>query len=497
MQAPVQRRVAGLALGAVAGVLWLGGVAQATPYAAGTPVLASTPPTSPFSGCTADDVASQSGSNAPNSEVEPRSAINPTDPANIVALYQQDRWTNGGARGLVSSVSHDGGVSWHRVVLPGITLCSGGPYQRASDPWVSFSPDGTLYAVSLVFNDANLINGVDVSRSTDQGESWSPPVPLIQDTAGEDKESVTADPTSSSRVYAVWDRFTTPSPSSLSYREPTWFSRTTNGGATWSPPRAIYDPGNLSGTIGNIVLVEPNGTLVDGFNLFTDRKNHPGVPASAVAVLRSFDHGATWEKKATVIGSEDGEVVTDPDTGAPVRAGELPDFAVDPRSGALYAVWEQLSFGQDEDVPSVNAIAFSQSTDGGATWSTPIKINQTPTNIPIQDQQAFTPTVQAAADGTVGVSYYDFRNNTAAPGATTDLWLAHCHADCASPASWASETHVAGPFDEEQAPDAGGYFLGDYMGMTTSGNVFQPFFIQAQSKAANNPTDAFFNTVGP
>ena len=78
------------------------------------------------------------------------------------------------------------------------------------------------------------------------------------------------------------------------------------------------------------------------------------------------------------------------------------------------------------------------------------------------------------------MSYYDFRANTPAPGADTDVWLVRCSSGCTSAAQW-SETQVAGPFDMEQAPDAGGLFVGDYEGMTTSGTAFQPFFIQAVS----------------
>jgi hypothetical protein len=154
----------------------------------------------------------------------------------------------------------------------------------------------------------------------------------------------------------------------------------------------------------------------------------------------------------------------------------------------VYAVWE------DDSLTGIDAIMFSQSTDGGFTWSSPVKINETPTTIPPGDQQAFTPTVKVAANGTVGVTYYDFRSNTPAPGLPTDYWLVRCTSACTSAGNW-SETHVAGPFDEEQAADAGGYFLGDYEGLTTSGNVFQPFFVQAVSRAAGNPSDVFFTTV--
>jgi hypothetical protein len=84
--------------------------------------------------------------------------------------------------------------------------------------------------------------------------------------------------------------------------------------------------------------------------------------------------------------------------------------------------------------------------------------------------------------GTLAVSYYDFRNNTADGGATTptDAWVVHCHAateDCTSSSSWDEETRTTdAPFDSRQAPVAGGFFLGDYEGLGTDGTSFFPFF---------------------
>jgi hypothetical protein len=158
-----------------------------------------------------------------------------------------------------------------------------------------------------------------------------------------------------------------------------------------------------------------------------------------------------------------------------VRAGEsLPDIAVDPRNGTLYAVWDDGRFNGR----AYDEIVFSQSTDGGLTWSEPIKVNQTPSTIPVGNRQAFTPSVHVAADGTVGVTYYDFRSNTPAAGLDTDAWLVHCHASCTNPANW-SETHLAGPFNLEQAPVARGLFVGDYEGLASIGNDFLAFFAQA------------------
>jgi hypothetical protein len=440
----------------------------------------------------------------PNAEPEPRADINPTNPLNIVGAYHEDRWgAIGGNRGLVSSATHDGGATWNKVVVPGITKCSGGIFDRASDPWVSFAPNGKLYGIWLSFDVFDNHNGVLVSTSTNGGDSWSAPVPLIvDDTNGNDKQSITADPYNANNVYAVWDRFLSP-PSlhandqarfhARSYVQQIFFSRTTNGGASWEPARVIYNPGTQAFTIGSIINVLPNAThdLVDGFAQGATQGGK--FRSASVAVIRSTDHGVTWSKKAIIVAPLDLTFPGpfDPDTGEPIRSGGLPDFTVDSASGRLYAVWED-----DTGQPGIDEILFSQSSDGGFSWSAPVKINKTPTNIPAGNQQAFTPTVKVASDGTVGVTYYDLRNNTPASGLPTDYWLVHCHGTCTDPANW-SESHVAGPFDEEQAAFSRGYFVGDYEGMVTIGRTFGPFFGQAVSRALNNPSDVYYTTLSP
>jgi len=123
-----------------------------------------------------------------------------------------------------------------------------------------------------------------------------------------------------------------------------------------------------------------------------------------------------------------------------------------------------------------------------------IQINQAP------ETQAFTPSIAVAADGTVGVTYYDFRNNTSAAGLPTDYWFVHCHPatqDGTNAASWASETHVVGPFDIETALDARGLFVGDYEGLDHAGNSFIAFFAQANDGNLANRTDIFYAKLSP
>jgi hypothetical protein len=430
----------------------------------------------PFATCTVDNVAAQSGRNYAATEVEPWIDVNPANRANIAAIWQQDRWSDGGSRGLVAGITFDGGATWKSVVIPKGSRCSDGAYDRTSDPWLSFAPNGDLYAISLALSHDLAVSAILVNKSVDGGLTWSNPKTLIDDTNPDtfnDKQSITADPTNPSYVYAVWDRSRLsiekkgPLRARLSVaaaRSDIMFSRSTNGGASWEPARAIYRPTSAEWSVGNQIVVLPNGTLVDITEFFKGTKDY-------VAVLRSTDQGATWSPPA-LFAQQRPVRVRDPQTGNSIRAGEgLPEIAVDPVNGRLYAVWADSRFSGGY----IDEIALSTSVDGGLTWTRPIKVNRTPTSIPLLNRQAFTPSVEVASNGTVAVTYYDFRNNTAGAGLPTDYWLVHCHSSCTNRGNW-SETHVTGPFNIKRAPVARGYFLGDYQGLATVGRGFRALF---------------------
>ncbi|HEX5701103.1 MAG TPA: sialidase family protein, partial [Rubrobacter sp.] len=174
----------------------------------------------------------------------------------------------------------------------------------------------------------------------------------------------------------------------------------------------------------------------------------------------------------------------------------IPDIAVDPNSGQLYAVWQDKRFDDGQH----DSIALSTSTDGGLTWTPAVKVNKTPTDIPTGNQQAFTPAVDVAEDGTVSVTYYDFRNNTDDPDTLpTDYWAVHCHTapmvDCSKDSQYGNEIRLTDTsFDMETAPVARGYFVGDYEGLANDGADFAPFFSQTH---AGDPASVFFRRVGP
>jgi hypothetical protein len=462
---------------------------------------------SPFADCDTSGFYLPGETDYVNSEIEAAVAVNPTDSSNIIGAYRQDTFSFGRARGLVAGVSHDGGQTWS-ATFPSFSICAGGnvtnggDFQRASDVSVSFSPNGTAYFSSTTVNFVGTADtAVRVSTSPDGGDHWSEPVTLVRDLSdvapfyNHGRSWITADPLDSNYVYVTWQRSRKPglahSPSAehtFAFRSDTMFARSTDGGQTWEDPRAIVRYRDNSGTFFNQLEVLPDGTLVVVF----DNLQGAGCDLSGgtskgcdIKAIRSTDRGDTWSDPIEVA-PERAIPAVDPDTGRPIQVAiGRPDTAVDlnpssPGYGNIYATWAD-RVGSPKKTP-YSTVVFTESTDGGLTWSPLARVNQSPVGV-----DAFTPAVAVASDGTVAITYYDFRYNTPDPGVPTDFWMIQCQAgsDCAQPSMWA-ETHVAGSFDFERAPVVSRLTLGSYTGLTSDGTTFLPFFNQTtESDQAN------------
>src|SRR6266699_713052 len=200
-------------------------VTSSTAVAATTPVLITGP--SPYAACSQSD-NSLTGRTYLNAEVEPQAAVHGRTETTIA-----------------------------------LDACSANTQQalsnmfRASDPWVSIGPDGIAYASALSFNITvpNNANAVVAARSTDGGATWDhiQPIPgAYFQTADNstDKNATTADPTKNKTAYTVWDTLILPTdnpddnPQAQAYTGPAFFSKTTDGGKTWSQAKVIIDTGN-------------------------------------------------------------------------------------------------------------------------------------------------------------------------------------------------------------------------------------------------------------
>jgi hypothetical protein len=193
--------------------------------------------------------------------------------------------------------------------MPGLTKAVGGIYDRASDPVVAFGADGSAYVSSLVF-DVTCPTAVAVSRSTDGGATFGPPV-LAQHSntcaVSDDKNWLVTDTQPNSpffgRIYQFWTEFLANGTSPQVVR---WSD---DQGTTWSGTHMV-DPKDFAQN--SQPFVQPDGVVTDTY-LFAGHKLGNGtrqgfiLPAGTAAgsgvsiVARtSFDGGATWAKPAVV-----------------------------------------------------------------------------------------------------------------------------------------------------------------------------------------------------
>ncbi len=417
-----------------------------------------------------------------NSETEPYLAVNPTNPDNMIAAWHQDRWSTGAAQGLGAAYTQDGGMTWNPVSIP-FTRCSGalpgsaGDYGRASDPWVSFGPDGTAHYMALVADNTPNRNGMAVARSSDGGATWTEPQIIKahpgKDAVGaslfNDKNSITADPFDPDLVYATWTLFRNGVTSLV-------VARSTNGGERWGPPIPIATFGTVSPAEvaffrqGAQIVVLPDGTLVNAFyRILFDQRNV--VVTFEQALFRSSDSGKHWDRMDIAVDEFVPAGAFDPEFGIPVRdASQIPDIAVDDSTGALYMTWQQANS------EGLVEVVVSRSGDGGFTWSTPIRVSSQSELV-----QSFLPAVSVNDDGTVGVLYYDFRNFVSGDvELSTDVHLALFDGSL-EPMGEQRLTHDS--FDMRQMVLTGprGYFPGDYVGLDTAGDDFVAAFTVANN----------------
>lgn len=387
---------------------------------------------------------------------EPSVAINPLNPEQVAAAYQDNAHI---------AYSEDAGKNWETA--SGVAPPN---YRVSGDVSVTYDNQGHAIICYMAFDKLGTMNywahgasrsGLFVRRSLDGGKTWEanditiidhptePGIPF------EDKPYIVADNTKgpfAGNLYVGWTRWTLADSQIL-------LSRSTDDGKTWSAPIEIDkhrglprdDNGALEGFSG---AVEPDGTL-DA--VWSDDEE--------IMLTKSHDGGRTFTPPREIIHT------------APImfhiqgafRANGFPVLSLDPKSGRMYVVWSDYRNG-DVDV------FCSTSEDHGETWSNAVRVNSD--EIHDGADQFFQWLAVDPEDGAANVVFYDRRGDPKNEEPTVVLARSTDGGQSFTNYAWT-----------EKSFDPGNVFLGDYTGIAAlAGRVYGVWTEKPTPKGSRDTT---------
>lgn len=426
----------------------------------------------------------------PHAELEFSLAADRRRPRRLVGAWIQD-----GPRAVAVSYSRDAGQTWRVVIPPALAECTGSDYFRSSDPWLSVGPDGMAYLATLPIARSSgstpaFAPAVQVSRSRDTGRRWSRPVFVERRSElleWDDKPTVTADPYRAGSVYTSWARQRVKSAAgSVSIFDRVEFSRSRDGGRTWSRPVTIDTP--PTGWTENIsqILVPGRGELLCVFSRREQAADHVFPLAGGrirFYASRSRDGGRSWLRPVLLARGRQ-LALEDRESSTRIRSAVTHVFsAASGPKRRVYVAWADVRAGD------ASRIMLVRSRTGGRSWSPPHSLSK-------GADRPMNPDIAVAGNGAVAVRFYDLRADL--PGdrpLSTRSWL-RISRDGGQ--RW-RELRLGGVFDLRAAPVAEGItpgrFLGEYQGLAGLPTGFGSLFAQAQPGARFGVTDGFFRRV--
>jgi hypothetical protein len=285
----------------------------------------------------------------------------------------------------------------------------------AGDPAIAFGPHNTVYYANLVFSRLNDASGVTVSVSHNGGRTWGEPSIVHTDGVDSngnptdtdifnDKEWIAVDQRSGA-VYVTWTEFQTAG-------SPIYVSRSTDEGRTWSTPTPVNPPSSF--TTGGITpfssgsnpVVNQRGDLIIAYESAVCQTLNCDQPTDhdAIIIATSRDGGRTFTNREVATDFDfpfNADVGRDTLTGENFRINSFPQLTIDPVTGALFATWADDRNGKYDPKTGAsiktNGDAFVIASIDGVHWSKPVDVGSSADEV--------FPAV-AAFGGQVAVSFY-------------------------------------------------------------------------------------------
>jgi hypothetical protein len=315
--------------------------------------------------------------------------------------------------------SSDGGKTWTYRCAPWPSSLTGGQagaqYYFGSDPAVAWDAAGNAYAAYMLlsWNQANQIPGVAivVVKSSDVGQSWTPLGTVVNNLSGsslyDDKEMLAIDTSSGGasshpgRLYVIWDE---------NNKERVAYS---DDGVAWTTKVL----GGSGFQVGADVEVGADGTVFAVWNQIFPADDLGKADPDKTFFSKSTDGGDTWSAPQLIFTHFRGSFETyyrpAPQNERYVESFPSLDVNRNPSSpffGRLHLTWPD-GFTLCCTLNSFRINVYSSfSADGGGSWSAPLRVNDDPPG-PIT-VHLFPWVAVDPSDGSVNIAWYDNRNDS-------------------------------------------------------------------------------------
>ncbi len=380
---------------------------------------------------------------------EPSIAVDRSNPDNMAIGWRQFDNVSSNFRQAGYGYTTDGGQTW---TFPGVIQ----PGWFRSDPVLDADIDGNFYYNSLT-NDPDYY--CKVFKSSTGGSSWNSGT----DAHGGDKQWMIIDKTNSTgsgHIYAFWTSF-------FSTCYPGFFTRSTDGGGYFENCVSVTDDPQW-GTL----AVAPNGNLYIGgtgnYNFQVERSSNAKIPGQTV----------TWDMSTNV--NLDGYISygISPNPGG---LGGQTQIGID-TSGGVYNGNIYLLCSVDRISNSDPAdIMFARSTDGGSTWSSPVRVNDDAGTSAYQ----WFGTMSVAPNGRIDAVWLDTRTY---PG--TNISALYYSYSTDAGATWSPNERLSGYFDPHLGwPNQDK--MGDYYDMVSDSSGAR----LAWAATFNNEQDVYYSRI--